>query len=113
MDAPMVTSFEHAKKKILTLILEIPAGRVASYGQIGELAGFPRSARLVARVLRQPDLDAGVLLPWWRVVRSDGSCAVTGQLGRLQEEGIQASKRIDMTRYRWQGLDYLLFGGFD
>jgi methylated-DNA-protein-cysteine methyltransferase related protein len=105
----MVTSFAQVKQKIIALILEIPRGQVASYGQIAELAGFPRSARLVARCLRTPDLP-GVILPWWRVVRADGSCAVPGQLQRLRDEGVLAERRIDMRRYRWQALDFLLFG---
>ncbi len=103
----MVTSFSERKKKIIALICEIPAGQVASYGQIAELSGIPRGARLVVRVLR----DSSVELPWWRVLRSDGVCAVEGQLALLRAEGIVADKRVDLQRYRWQGLDYLLFGG--
>ncbi len=102
----MVLSFSERKKKIIALICEIPCGQVASYGQIAELAGIVRGARLVARVLR----DSGTNLPWWRVLRSDGSCAVEGQLERLRAEGIIVVKRVDLQRYRWQGLDYLLFG---
>lgn len=102
----MVPSFSERKKKIIAVICEIPPGQVASYGQVAELAGIPRGARLVVRVLRAP----GVALPWWRVLRADGSCAVDGQLERLQGEGILAYKRVDLRRYRWQGLDYLLFG---
>lgn len=89
------------------MILRVPKGTVASYAQIGEAAGFARSARLVARVLRAP----GVTLPWWRIVRNDGSCAVDGQLDRLRAEGIVIKQtRIDMARYRWQHMDFLLFG---
>jgi len=103
---PMVLSFSERKKKIIALIGEIPPGQVASYGQVAELAGISHGARLVVRVLRDTDTE----LPWWRVLRSDGSCAVEGQLAQLRTEGIVADKRVDMQRYRWQGLDYLLFG---
>lgn len=103
----MLPSFSERKKKIIALICEIPAGQVASYGQVAELAGIPRGARLVVRVLRDSGKQA---LPWWRVLRSDGRCAVEGQLERLRAEGIIADKRVDLRRYRWQGLDYLLFG---
>ncbi len=102
----MLPSFSERKKKIIAVICEIPPGQVASYGQVAELAGIVRGARLVVRVLRDP----GVALPWWRVLRADGSCAVEGQLERLRAEGILAVKRVDLARYRWQGLDYLLFG---
>ena len=102
----MLPSFSERKKKIIAIIREIPTGQVASYGQVAELAGIVRGARLVARVLQGP----GIALPWWRVLRSDGSCAVDGQLERLRAEGVVADKRVDLRRYRWQGLDYLLFG---
>ncbi len=107
----MVTSFDEAKKKIIAVICEIPPGQVASYGQVAELAGIPRGARLVVRVLRdpQPQLGPKRTLPWWRVLRADGSCAVAGQLERLRTEGINAVKRVNMRRDRWQSLDYLLF----
>ena len=126
----MVPSFSERKKRIIALICEIPPGQVASYGQVAELAGIPRGARLVARVLRDPGAEAKQVspegeaakqvspkgaagkraLPWWRVLRADGSCAVEGQLARLRSEGVIAEKRVDLARYRWQGLDYLLFG---
>jgi methylated-DNA-protein-cysteine methyltransferase related protein len=111
-ETQMVTSFDDAKKKIIAVICEIPFGQVASYGQVAQLAGIPRGARQVARILRdpQPYLASDQTLPWWRVLRSDGSCAVDGQLSRLRMEGINAGKRVDMQRYRWQGLDFLLFG---
>ena len=112
----MVPSFSERKKKIIAVICEIPPGQVASYGQVAELAGIPRGARLVVRVLRDPGEvspegdTVKQALPWWRVLRADGSCAVEGQLERLQGEGIVVNKRVDLARYRWQGLDYLLFG---
>lgn len=102
----MVPSFSERKKKIIAIICEIPPGQVASYGQVAELAGIARGARLVVRVLRDSDAD----LPWWRVLRNDGHCPVQGQLAMLRAEGIIADKRVAMQRYRWQGLDYLLFG---
>ena len=123
----MVPSFSERKKKIIALICEIPSGQVASYGQVAELAGIQRGARLVVRVLRDPgevspegDTEKKVspqgdrqkrMLPWWRVLRADGSCAVPGQLERLRQEGIVVDKRVDLQRYRWQGLDFLLFAG--
>jgi alkylated DNA nucleotide flippase Atl1 len=129
---PMVAGFALAKKKITAAILQVPSGQVASYSQIGEAAGFVRAARLVARVLREagndrppstkmmPNKPSHSLakgateqkcLPWWRIVRSDGSCAIEGQLDRLKLEGITLKQsRIDMARHRWEHMDYLLFG---
>ena len=38
---------------ILNVIVQIPQGKVASYGQVAQLAGLPKHARLVGRVLGQ------------------------------------------------------------
>jgi methylated-DNA-protein-cysteine methyltransferase-like protein len=51
----------------------IPAGKVASYGQIADLAGLPGRARLVGKALQQ--VPASTVLPWHRVLRSDRSLA--------------------------------------
>ncbi len=48
----------------------IPAGRVASYGQVARQAGWPRHARFVGRLMST--LPAGSALPWHRVIRGDG-----------------------------------------
>lgn len=79
-------------KAILAVIRRIPAGEVRGYGEVAREAGFPRGARLVARVLREND-DPG--LPWHRVLRSDGRIAMPAdseghaeQAARLRAEGV-------------------------
>lgn len=79
-------------KAILAVIRRIPAGEVRGYGEVARAAGFPRGARLVARVLSEngdPDL------PWHRVLRSDGRIAMppesdghAEQSARLRAEGV-------------------------
>ena len=69
MHAP--TEAETRRLRILAAIRDVPTGRTASYGQIARRAGFPRCARLVARILS----DAGEALPWHRIVRADGRIA--------------------------------------
>ena len=106
-DVRMVPSFALSQKKILSWIRKIPRGSVASYGQIAQLAGFARGARLTARCLRGNNDPS---LPWWRVVRSDGSCAVAQQLAILQSEDVPVrGQRVHMPQARWQALDALLF----
>ena len=79
-------------KAILAAVRRIPAGEVRGYGEVAREAGFPRGARLVARVLSEngdPDL------PWHRVLRSDGRIAMppdsagfAEQSARLRAEGV-------------------------
>ena len=80
-------------RRIRETIQDIPPGRVASYGQIAEIAGIPRGARQVGYALRHT--PEGLELPWHRVVQSSGKSAfdpnsrVFGtQRDRLADEGV-------------------------
>ena len=44
------------------LVAQIPKGRIATYGQIARLAGYPSHARFVGRTLS--NLPKGTKLPW-------------------------------------------------
>ncbi len=66
---------------VVALIRAIPAGRVATYGQIARLAGNPRAARQVVRILHS--MSQAERLPWHRVVNAKGeiSQGIEQQLG--------------------------------
>ena len=107
---------EARNRRIVETIREIPRGRVASYGQIAEIAGVPRGARQVGYALRQ--LPAGHDVPWHRVLQASGriafakgSQAYEKQRERLLLENVEVSGgRVDMARFRWQpSLDELLW----
>ncbi|HSP57051.1 MAG TPA: MGMT family protein [Halomonas sp.] len=77
------------REQILTILAEIPAGRVTTYGRIAAMTegGTPR---LVARALR--DLPVGHDLPWFRVITASRRLADHGgadeQRQRLVAEGV-------------------------
>lgn len=81
-------------------VIAIPAGFVASYGDIGKRIGV--SPRQVGRAMSL--LDDSV--PWWRVVHADGtppSCHNGRAPGLLTEEGTpMQGRRVDMKRARQQ-----------
>lgn len=84
---------DEARRRILDAIHAIPAGEVASYGEIARRAGLPRRARLVARMLSHNDDPT---LPWHRVLRADGRIAFAvgsdgfrTQCSRLAHEGVR------------------------
>jgi len=90
---------------IVEFIRSIPPGRVASYGAVAELSGSPAGAagaRQVARILHS--MSRTYSLPWWRVVRKDGSIALGDEEGRslqsqlLESEGVEFASpgRVDM-----------------
>lgn len=64
----------------------IPKGQTASYARVALMAGKPGAARAVVRALHALD-D----VPWWRVIRSDGTVApqvAVEQRKRLKAEGV-------------------------
>lgn len=89
--------------EILSLVAEIPAGRVASYGQIAALIGRERNARLVGRVLSRAEQYGDY--PCHRVVNHAGRTAPgwTEQRPLLEAEGVEfrPNGRVDMHRFRW------------
>ncbi|MCR8923645.1 MGMT family protein [Dasania sp. GY-MA-18] len=95
-------------QKIWLAVQQIPAGKVATYGQVAELAGIPGAARLVGNTMHK--LPAGSQLPWHRVVSAQGklslpenSSGYREQKLRLESEGIVfKGQRIPLAHYRWQ-----------
>jgi methylated-DNA-protein-cysteine methyltransferase-like protein len=89
-------------------VADIPFGKVASYGQIAELAGLARQARLVGYALH--NIPRGLNIPWHRVINAQGKISFPKdsepyrrQLERLAAEGIELiDGRIDFSHYRWQ-----------
>jgi methylated-DNA-protein-cysteine methyltransferase-like protein len=84
-------------------IRKIPRGKVATYGQVAEVAGFPRAARQVVWALRS---FRG--LPWHRVVGAGGAIRLPGtqaldQRLKLEMEGVAfRGSRVHMARHQWK-----------
>ena len=98
-----MTEFERA---VYEAVKKIPEGNVATYGQIAEMAGFPRAARAVGNALhRNPD-ETNV--PCHRVVNSDGRLARNFGFGgpeeqrrRLMAEGVYVMDlTVDLNDYQ-------------
>ncbi|MBS4219819.1 MGMT family protein [Bacillus sp. FJAT-49711] len=95
-------------EKVITILKTIPNGRVATYGQIARLAGSPRGARQVARILHT--MSAKYELPWHRVVNAKGEIVIGDaetayqQLILLKKEGIEliSEKQVNLQLYRWE-----------
>ena len=95
--------------RILAVVRRIPRGRGATYGQVATLAGLPRRARLVGRVLSELDDER---VPWQRVVNARGEISERMDPGveqdvqrvLLQDEGVIVGDRgrIDLGRFGWQ-----------
>lgn len=89
--------------EILSAVEEIPEGKVATYGQIAQLIGRDKNARLVGRVLSMSEYygkypchrvvnHAGRLVPGW-----------TEQRFLLESEGVcmKDENHVDLKRFQW------------
>ncbi|MCY9512033.1 MGMT family protein [Paenibacillus larvae] len=93
--------------KVIDIIKLIPEGKVMTYGQIATLAGSPRGARQVVRILHS--MSSKYQLPWHRVINSLGEISIKdNELSALQKaflegEGIEVKEdnRIDLETYRF------------
>ncbi|MFC6441643.1 MGMT family protein [Bowmanella sp. JS7-9] len=103
-------------QRIWQTVQAIPYGKIASYGQIADLAGLPGRARLVGKALGF--VPEQMVVPWYRVLRSNGQIAFpsgsahsTLQTGLLQEEGVVVlNNRVKLRDFQWQpSLDEMLF----
>ena len=88
---------ESRELEVLSRVREIPAGFVRTYGDVSP--GSPRFAGAVLFGCDDPDL------PWWRVVRADGSLAKGDrQRGLLIAEGVPfRGARVEMQAARLPG----------
>jgi len=78
------------QRRFHAVIADLAMGEVVSYGEVARRAGRRGAARAVGAFLAEHGGD----LPWWRVVRADGSLAVhkpTEQQRRLRAEGVEVS----------------------
>ena len=97
--------------RIIEAIRKIPAGRVATYGQIAMIAGNHRASRLVVWVLHTASEKEN--LPWHRVVNRNGKISLGRGSGcelqkrLLLEEGItfDTDGRIDFNKFLWEPID--------
>jgi alkylated DNA nucleotide flippase Atl1 len=109
-------------ERVLDLVARIPAGRVMAYGDIAEWFAdeaadaapddpeAARTSRLGPRQVGRVMSHFGGGVPWWRVLRADGTHApglAEEGLRRLRAEGTPmraGGTRVDMAKARWDGV---------
>jgi methylated-DNA-protein-cysteine methyltransferase-like protein len=56
------------ERRILDVLMALREGEVTTYGDVADVAGYPKQSRLVGRILATTDRE----VPWWRVVNASG-----------------------------------------
>lgn len=96
-------------EEIYKIVMKIPYGKVATYGQIATLCGNPYYARAVGNALhKNPNPQK---IPCYRVVNSNGKLTENFAFGGLRvqsdlliSEGIELiDGKVDLEKYQWRG----------
>ena len=92
---------------ILSVVEEIPYGKVATYGQIAKLAGYEKNARLVGKVLSMSEYYGN--FPCHRVVNSQGRCSPSWDEQRflLEAENVsfKSNGLVNLKQHQWNDDD--------
>lgn len=98
------------QQAVLNEVRKVPAGCVASYGQIAAYIGQPRAARQVGGAMNS--MEGVPDFPWWRVINNAGIITIKGaatvnkrlQKELLEGEGVEVSEEytVDMARFRYR-----------
>jgi methylated-DNA-protein-cysteine methyltransferase related protein len=102
--------------RTIEVIRSIPEGKVMTYGQVAAIAGSPRAARQVVRILHS--MSKKYNLPWHRVVNAQGEVAVKDEESNivqrmmLKHEGVVFKEnKVDLQSSRFSP-DYDHFEDF-
>ena len=103
-DSEAETKTEQAQVLVWQIVNAIPRGKVATYGQIAAMAGFPEQSRMVGRILSR--LPKGSKLPWHRVINSQGKISNPNparQQEKLEADGVTLiNGRVRLKLYKWE-----------
>lgn len=92
------------RARVLSIVRRIPVGRVATYGDVAELAGHPGAARAVGNIMK----GSGPDVPAHRVIASGGRLGGYGgneglKRALLIAEGITVQRsRVSLSSFRWR-----------
>lgn len=93
-------------ERVIKIITAIPPGKVMTYGQIARLAGSPRAARQVVRIIHS--MSDKYKLPWHRIINSKGRIGIPDEEGAtfqrmlLMSEGVEFTKEGSVELERFQ-----------
>ena len=107
MRPPRPTAESLMRRAFYETIAGVPYGKVATYGQIATLAGYPGRARQVGFALAGMPEEWD--LPWHRIINAQGKVSPRSdhnhllQYALLANEGVVfTAQRIDLNQFGWR-----------
>ena len=100
----LLYNMKNFNESVYEIVARIPAGRVATFGQIAKMIGRPRMARFVGYASNNKN---SWHLPWHRVVFKDGSLCSAEFFDQaykaLTAEGVKftSDRRVIMEQFQW------------
>lgn len=95
------------KQRIYEVVQAVPAGQVATYGDIALIVSGGCDARTVGYALNEIPKAGAEEVPWQRIINAQGGISTKGLLQRklLEDEGIEfgTDDRVLLGQYRWIG----------
>lgn len=98
-------------KNVITVIKNIPTGKVMTYSQVAACAGSPRGARQVVRILHT--MGEKYALPWHRIVNIKGEITIKDAVHQktlLENEGIVVTQaftlNLEQYQYKVEPMDF-------
>ena len=96
-------------ENVISIIKNIPRGKVISYGQVAAIAGNYKAARQVSWILKNSSEKQN--LPWHRVISSRGTISLPYHMGGIIQEGLLKNEGVLFTEkgtvqkeFFWKGL---------
>lgn len=97
---------EQFTANVIKIIKGIPKGKVMTYGQIAKLAGSPRGARQVSRILHS--MSSNYHLPWHRVINAQGEISIKDEeMNHVQRLSLEAegvvflNRKVELDKFQW------------
>ncbi|WP_033827095.1 MGMT family protein [Bacillus andreraoultii] len=90
-------------KRVVEIIQSIPKGKMMTYGQIARIAGNPRAARQVARILHS--MSQKYNLPWHRVVNAKGEIVIKDDESRFVQRALLEKEGVTVKNERYVSID--------